>query len=68
MGSIVDAFTPDARVELTVTQLIDMCNYRADLKAKNKIMLRGYENKIDPDTMLILLGKAETEKAKECEE
>lgn len=63
---LADAFTPEERVTITVSQLIDMCNYRADLKAKNKIMLRGWENKIDPETMLILLGKSKIEK--ECEE
>lgn len=63
---LVDAFTAEDRVTITVSQLIDMCNYRADLKAKNKIMLRGWENKIDPETMLILLGKSKIEK--ECEE
>lgn len=63
---LADAFTPEERVTITVSQLIDMCNYRADLKAKNKIMLRGLQNKIDPETMLILLGKSEIETR--CEE
>lgn len=63
---LVDAFTPEERVTITVGELIDMCNYRADLAAENKIMLCGLRNKIDPDTMLILLAKTET--VKECNE
>ena len=63
---LVDAFTPDERVSITVNELIDMCNYRADLKAENDLMLRGLKHKIDPDTMLTLMGK--TEIVKECEE
>lgn len=63
---LVDAFTPDDRMTITVNQLIDMCNYRANLAAENKIMLCGLRNKIDPDTMLILLEKSEI--VKECNE
>ena len=54
---IVDVFTPEDCLEITVSSLIDMCNYRADLAAENKIMRRGIENKIDHDTLLILVGK-----------
>lgn len=58
---IIDAFSPEDRVTITVSELIDMCNYRADLAAENKLMRRGLENKIDPDTMLILIGKGDTD-------
>lgn len=54
---LADAFSPEERLEIKVSELIDMCNYRADLAAENKIMRRGIENKIDYDTLLILLGK-----------
>lgn len=56
---IVDAFTPDDRLTITVPQLIDMCNYRADLAAENYLMRRGLENKIDHDTLLLLIRKVD---------
>lgn len=56
---LVDAFTADERLTITVPQLIDMCNYRADLAAENYLLRRGLENKIDPDTLLLLIRKVD---------
>lgn len=56
---LADAFNAEDRVTITVSELIDMCNFRADLAAENHLLRCGLENKIDPDTLLLLIRKVD---------
>ena len=56
-----DAFGPEERVSLKVSEIYDLFLETAQAKAQNEIMLSGYKNHIDHDTVLILLNKRENE-------
>ena len=54
---LADAFGKEDRVEIAVSQMIDVLTATATLKAKNDILLTGFKKHIDYDIVLDLLNE-----------
>ena len=58
---LTDVFAGEEKVSLKVSEIYDLFGKTAQAMAQNKIMLSGYKNHIDHDTVLILLNEKESE-------